>query len=71
MLIMIVSCNRIDPIESFNDRIVRQSTQYCSCHGGIELLTFNPYDIYLLCKDGTEHKASGEVIGHQIIGCVK
>jgi hypothetical protein len=71
ILMISVSCNYINPMETFEDRIVRQSTQYCSCRNGVNILTFNPYDIYLLCNDGTEHKASGVLREHQIVGCSK
>jgi len=57
--------------ETFEDRIVRQSKQYYSCRDSIYILTFNPHNIYLLCKDGTEHKAIGPVRDHQIQGCYK
>lgn len=69
LLFLLASCSEF--VETFEQRIFRQAKQYCSCRKGVDILTFNPYDIYLLCKDGTEHKASGSVREHQIHGCEK
>lgn len=69
ILLFLVSCNFVQ--EDWVNRIKLESKEYCLCHAGIRYLTFNEYALELMCKDGQQHKVTGYIPRHFMVGCQK
>jgi hypothetical protein len=69
ILPFLVSCDLFQ--KGWVNRIKLESKKYCSCHGGIQYLTFNDFTLDLMCKDGQQHKVTGNIAQHFIVGCEK
>lgn len=57
LLALLVGCGE----ESWQDRVKNEAILFCSCHKGVDSLSFNAYALALYCKDGSNTKINGDI----------
>lgn len=62
LVLMLAGCSNVDQVE----RIKKEATAFCSCHGGVDGLAFSKYSYSLMCKDGFEIKGQGDMENQHI-----
>lgn len=64
-------CSEVPKQEHYSERIKREAKQFCSCHEGIRVLSFNDYILELICNDGSVVRAKGDMTTFYLQGCEK